>query len=182
MLLSPTRRAAPSVCPFAIAFQTRTIAMRGGSPARMRAVRYSGRSGRKIHARANMRNGPRIQFWTRLTAMIRRFDARRGRSSYRTRARGGYIIQIRPTAIGIETPDQERASRLAERPGTVAPRPAPAAIARQIHRGGSRASHGSFSGSSAGTAGPRGRLAEAALRVKPSWGASDRAGTGRGEG
>src|SRR4030067_139059 len=138
MLWSPTRRAAYSVCPFAIAFQTRTIAMHRASPTRMSPVRYSGRSGRKIHARANMRNGTRIQFWTRLTPMTRGFDARRGRSSYRTRARGGYIIQIRPTAIGIETPDQEKASRLAERPGTVAPRPTPAALARQSHQGGGR--------------------------------------------
>src|SRR4030067_13955 len=90
MLLSPTRRAAYSVCPFAIVFQTRTIAMHRASQTRMRPVRSS------------------------------------------------------------------------ERPGGVAPGRPPPPIAGETHRGVPVRSHDSFSGSSAGTAGPRGRLAEAA--------------------
>src|SRR3989304_2622123 len=128
MLLSPTRRAAYSVCPPAIAFHTRTIAMHRARPTMMSPTRYSGRSGRKIHASANIRNGPRSQFWTKETPMILRFDARRGRSPYRTRARGGYIIQIRPIAIGIDTPDHVDESSQVGTPGTSAPIPTPRAI------------------------------------------------------
>ncbi|KFC49913.1 hypothetical protein GY12_24115 [Micrococcus luteus] len=42
----------------------RTIAMQRASPTMIRPVRYSGRSARKIQARANMSAGPTIQFST----------------------------------------------------------------------------------------------------------------------
>ena len=39
-----------------------TIAMHRASPTMINPVRNSGRSGKKIHANANMNAGPRIQF------------------------------------------------------------------------------------------------------------------------
>ncbi len=41
-----------------------TMAMQRARPTTIRPVRYSGRSGRKIHARANMTAGPAIQLTT----------------------------------------------------------------------------------------------------------------------
>ncbi|CAM5273021.1 hypothetical protein SDIAM26S_00952 [Streptomyces diastaticus subsp. diastaticus] len=41
-----------------------TMAMQRARPTMISPVRYSGRSGRKIHARANMTAGPRIQLMT----------------------------------------------------------------------------------------------------------------------
>lgn len=41
-----------------------TMAMQRARPTMIRPVRYSGRSGRKIHASANMTAGPTIQLMT----------------------------------------------------------------------------------------------------------------------
>src|SRR3972149_5157961 len=109
------------------------MGMQRARPMMMRRIRYAGWSGRNSQASANMRNGPTTQFWTRDTPIRRRFAARRGRSPYRTRARGGDIIQISPTESGIDTPPPEMASSPAGSPGTTAPRPTPRPMARKIH-------------------------------------------------
>jgi len=48
-----------------------------------------------------MRSGPMIQFWTSERNRTRTFRKTSPSSSYFTLARGGYIIRINPTAIGM---------------------------------------------------------------------------------
>ena len=62
--LKATRPAAYSVEPLAISFQTMTMAMQRARPIRIRPTMYSGLSGRKMMASANIRSGPTIQFWS----------------------------------------------------------------------------------------------------------------------
>ena len=59
-------------------------------------------------ARANIRTGPTIQFWTteRPSTFVFRNTFRS--SSYFTFASGGYIMRMSPTAIGIEVVPTER--------------------------------------------------------------------------
>ncbi|CAO0832017.1 hypothetical protein SMICM17S_08867 [Streptomyces microflavus] len=61
---SATRTAAASRSPQARSFQMMTIAMQRARPTMIKPVRYSGRSGRKIQASANMSAGPRTQLTT----------------------------------------------------------------------------------------------------------------------
>jgi len=49
-----------------------------------------------------MRIGPRIQFCSSDSSMTRRFCNTFPISSYRTLARGGYIMTIKPIAMGME--------------------------------------------------------------------------------
>ncbi len=63
MELNATRPAAYSVEPLAISFQTITIAMHRARPIMIRPTMYSGLSGRKTIASANISTGPMIQFW-----------------------------------------------------------------------------------------------------------------------
>ena len=53
-------------------------------------------------ARKNIRSGPINQFWARESVRIFQFRKTSASSSYRTLAKGGYIIRIKPTAIGID--------------------------------------------------------------------------------
>lgn len=55
-----------------------------------------------------------------------------GSSSYRTLARGGNIISIRPTAMGMEVVPMLKESRASASPGMIVPRTTPRPIARNI--------------------------------------------------
>ncbi|SLI06009.1 Uncharacterised protein [Mycobacteroides abscessus subsp. abscessus] len=57
-----TSTAAASRSPQARSFQMITIAMQRARPTMINPVRYSGRSGRKIQASANISAGPTTQF------------------------------------------------------------------------------------------------------------------------
>ena len=59
-----TSTAVASRSPHARSFQITTIAMQRARPTMISPVRYSGRSGRKIHASANITAGPTSQFST----------------------------------------------------------------------------------------------------------------------
>ena len=110
-----------------------TIAMHRASPTMMSPVRYSGRSGRKIHARANISAGPRTQL-SRSELIIMGLSAVTVPSrSYRTFASGGYIMTSSPTAMGSEMPWSWTALSASSRPGTMRPRSRPTAMARRIH-------------------------------------------------
>ena len=52
-------------------------------------------------ANRNMRMGPITQFWIKERVRTLKFLKTWGSSSYRTLARGGYIIRMRPMAMGI---------------------------------------------------------------------------------
>jgi hypothetical protein len=99
--LNATRAATYWLSPLASWFQTITMAMQRARPIRIRPVMYSGLSDRKMTASANISTGPMIQFWISEIASTRLSSNTRGRSSYRTRASGGYIIRIRPMAMGM---------------------------------------------------------------------------------
>src|SRR3546814_2107867 len=75
-----------------------------------------------------------IQFWISEIARTRLSSNTRGSSSYRTRASGGYIIRIRPMAMGMLVLPHERLSMAFGRPSNVDPSPTPSAMARQIHK------------------------------------------------
>jgi hypothetical protein len=62
--LIATSTAVASRSPQARSFQITTIAMHRARPTMIRPVRYSGRSGRKAQASANMIAGPASQFST----------------------------------------------------------------------------------------------------------------------
>ncbi len=53
-------------------------------------------------------------------------------SSYRTLVKGGYIITIRPTAMGIEVVPMLKRSRNGTTPGTSHPSATPTAMAAKI--------------------------------------------------
>ena len=62
---------------------------------------YSGWSGTKVIAKKNINVGAIIQFINMDIAKMRLSLNTLGRSSYRTLAKGGYIMSIKPIAIGI---------------------------------------------------------------------------------
>ena len=111
-----------------------TMAMQRARPIRIRPVMYSGLSLRKITASANISTGPMIQFWMSEIASTRLSSNTRGSSSYRTRASGGYIIRIKPIAIGIFVVPIDKLSMARGRPENVVPNPTPSAMARKIHK------------------------------------------------
>ena len=94
---------------------------------------YSGLSGRKMIASANMKTGPITQFWMR--ERPRTFLSRKtaGNSSYRTLAKGGYIIKMRPSAIGTFVAPIWKESMKPLTLGTSVPSAMPAPIAAKIH-------------------------------------------------
>ncbi len=106
--------------------------MQGEIPTRIRPYISSGRSARKRTASANITTGATIQF--RPIASPRTFRSRKTvpSSSYRTFASGGYIITIRPIAIGIEVVPTEKPVMIWVTYGTKYPSPIPIAIARKI--------------------------------------------------
>lgn len=93
---------------------------------------YSGLSWRNSTAKPNMRIGPMIQFCTRDNASTRRSRNTSPISSYRTFARGGYIMRMSPTAIGTEVVPTLARSSIGTNPGTKYPSPTPTAIATKI--------------------------------------------------
>ena len=78
---------------------------------------YSGISGRKVMASTNISTGPMIQFCTSDNAMTLTLLNTLPSSSYFTLASGGYIMTIRPTAIGIDVVPTENLSSQAGMPG-----------------------------------------------------------------
>ena len=79
-----------------------------------------------------MRTGPINQFCTRerpSTFLLRKTLCN---SSYRTFVKGGYIITIRPAAIGIEVVPMLKRPRNGTTPGTSHPSPTPTTIAAKI--------------------------------------------------
>src|SRR5512133_60161 len=84
-------------------------------------------------ARRNMSTGPITQFCTSDSPSIFVFLNTSGNSSYFTFASGGYIITIRPTAMGIFVVPLEREFQKSAIPGLLQPINTPATIARNIH-------------------------------------------------
>ena len=134
MELKATRPAQYSLSPWASSFQTMTMAMQRARPIRISPTMYSGLSARKAIASRNISTGPTIQFW--ISERPSTFQSLKTRpiSSYRTLARGGYIIRISPTAMGmLVVPTENRFQKVAM-PGHSQPAPTPDAMARKIHR------------------------------------------------
>jgi|GEM_PF-6977868 len=101
MLLKATSPAAYSVLPLANSFQTMTMAMQRARPIMMSPTMYSGLSGRKAMARTNMSAGPMSQFCASDSPRIFLLRKTSGISSYFTLAKGGYIMRMRPAAMGM---------------------------------------------------------------------------------
>jgi len=109
------------------------MAMQRARPIRMTPVMYSGWSRRKMTARANISTGPSTQFWNRDSSSTRLSAKTPDSSSYFTRASGGYIIRIRPMAMGMLVVPTDMPSIQSGSPGTTAPSSTPIAIATKIH-------------------------------------------------
>ena len=101
MLLKATSPAQYSVSPLARSFQTITIAMQRARPIMISPTMYSGYPDRNRIARANIRIGPMIQFCTSESPSTFQSRKTSPSSSYFTLASGGYIIRIRPMAMGM---------------------------------------------------------------------------------
>jgi hypothetical protein len=132
MELKATSPAQYSVSPFAKSFQTMTMAMQRARPMRMRPTMYSGLSRRKMTASANMSTGPTTQFCTRESPRTLPLRKTRGSSSYRTFASGGYIMRMRPMAMGMDVVPTLIRSSAGTTPGTAQPTRIPAPMARKI--------------------------------------------------
>ncbi len=83
-------------------------------------------------ARANMRIGPMTQFCTSESPRIFLFRKTSPSSSYFTLASGGYIIRIRPIAIGTLVVPTWKLLMKASVPWMKYPSPTPRAIAAKI--------------------------------------------------
>jgi hypothetical protein len=81
----------------------------------------------------NIRMGPMIQFCTSDRPSTFLFRKTSGNSSYRTFVKGGYIITMSPTAIGIDVVPTLKRFKNGTTPGTSQPSPTPSAIDRKIH-------------------------------------------------
>src|SRR5665648_405466 len=108
MELNATNPAQYSESPLARSFQTITIAMQRASPIIIIpyiygrfALSFPGKSLKNAIANENISTGPIIQFCTSERPRILKFLNTPPNSSYLTFASGGYIIRIRPIAIGI---------------------------------------------------------------------------------
>ena len=82
-----------------------------------------------------MRIGPIAQFWTRERARMRRLRKTSPSLSYRTRARGGYIIRMSPTAIGMFVVPDWKDPQNWVMPGKTTPQRMPRPMARNIQSG-----------------------------------------------
>ena len=109
-------------------------------PTMMSPVRYSGRSGRNSHAKANMNAGAANQLMTKEVIMSFLSASTRPVSLYRTFASTGNIITSKPMAIGRDTSATLTESKASARPGTSLPNSRPNAMAPMIHSGRSRSS------------------------------------------
>lgn len=127
-----------------------TMAMHRASPTTIRPVRYSGRSGRKSQARANISAGPSTQLSTREGISSRRSRVTAPSRSYRTLARTGYIITSRPSAIGSETPLTPAPASASPRPGTARPRARPSGHGEQDPPGEMAVEEGEAAGARGG--------------------------------
>src|SRR5512141_2083923 len=134
MLLKATSPAAYSVSPRARSFHTMTMAMQRASPIIIRPTMYSGLSRRKTMARMNMSTGPTSQFWASDSASTLRLRKTSPNSSYFTLAKGGYIIRIRPMAMGMLVVPTWNWLINDSTDGSSAPMATPAPMARKIHK------------------------------------------------
>ena len=73
-------------------------------------------------ARTNINTGPTTQFWTSESASTRLLRKTSGSSSYRTFVNGGYIMTMRPMAMGMEVVPTLKRLRNGTMPGTAIPR------------------------------------------------------------
>jgi hypothetical protein len=92
---------------------------------------------KKRIANVNIRTGPMIQFCIRESPSILKFLKTPPNSSYLTFASGGYIIRIRPIAIGIFvvlSGDDFKEFQKSAIEGKKYPETTPVNIARNIHR------------------------------------------------
>ena len=101
MELKATRPAQYSRSPLARSFQTITMAMQRASPIRINPTIYSWCPDKKAMASPNIRTGPMIQFCTSERARTLTSRKTKPSFSYLTLASGGYIIRIRPAAMGM---------------------------------------------------------------------------------
>jgi hypothetical protein len=108
------------------------MAMQRARPMRIRPVMYSGLSARNTMARTNISSGPITQFCSSDRASRRLSANTWCSSSYFTLASGGYIITIRPMAMGRLVEPSDRLFSQAGRPANRLPRPTPRAMARKI--------------------------------------------------
>src|SRR6185436_13988763 len=84
-------------------------------------------------ASTNIRMGPTSQFWISDRVSTLRFLKTSPSSSYFTLAKGGYIIRIRPMAMGILDVPTWKLLMKDSTDGNNAPSATPTAIARKIH-------------------------------------------------
>jgi hypothetical protein len=86
--------------PLARLFQTMTMAIQRASPIIISPMAKPGLSPKNNTARTNIKIGPTIQFCTKENVNNFLFWVTFPISSYFTLAKGGYIIIIKPMAIG----------------------------------------------------------------------------------
>ncbi len=135
MELKATNPAAYSLSPLHRAFQTMTIAIHRASPIIIKPTMYSEFGQicpRNSTASRNMRIGPMTQFCTSDTPRTRQSRKTLPISSYLTLAKGGYIIKISPTAIGIDVVPTLNEFIKSPTP-VLQPSSTPTPIARNIH-------------------------------------------------
>ena len=84
-------------------------------------------------ARTNMRHRPNDPILKSESPRIPSFRKTSGSSSYLTFVKGGYIMTIRPRAIGIEVVPMLKRLRNGTTPGIAEPRSTPSIIAPKIH-------------------------------------------------
>jgi hypothetical protein len=88
---------------------------------------------KKVMAKANISIGPNTQFWNKESPRTLVFLNTSPNSSYFTLAKGGYIIIIRPIAIGILVVPEEMLFQNSATLGLSQPANTPANMARKIH-------------------------------------------------
>src|ERR1017187_491867 len=99
----------------------------------MRPAMDSGQWRRNRMARPNISSGPITQFCNSERPRIFLFRKTSPNSSYRTFAKGGYIIRMRPTAIGMEVVPALKRFRKGTTPGSAQPAATPTSMAVKIH-------------------------------------------------
>src|SRR4051794_17936850 len=101
MPFNATNPAAYSLLPSANSFHTMTIAIHRANPIRIKPTMYSGLSCKKSIASKNISIGPMTQLRNKDIPKTFVFLNTSFNFSYRTFAKGGYIISIKPTAKGM---------------------------------------------------------------------------------
>ncbi|MNP21989.1 hypothetical protein D3C76_1146320 [compost metagenome] len=113
--------------------QTSTIAMHRAKPIMIKPTMYSGMSLSSKIARRNIRIGPITQFCSKDNSITFQSLNTRPNFSYFTLASGGYIMTIKPIAIGMEVVPTCMRERNSEKFGIKVPRNSPRAIEAKIH-------------------------------------------------